>query len=61
MKVPIIDITMIQTRYHNGRIINTPTNISLPQNSLEDYRATILASESEITSVLFTYDSPCED
>lgn len=52
---------MIQTRYHNGRIINTPTNISLPQDSLGDYRATILASDPEISSVLFTYDTPCED
>lgn len=61
MKIRIIDITVIQTRYHDGRIINTPTNISLPQDKLEDYRATILASDPEISSVLFTYDTPCED
>lgn len=55
---PIMTITIIQTRYRDGRIMNTPTSITLPTDSLEDYRATILASDPDITSVLFTYDSP---
>ena len=49
-------ITIIQTHYRDGRIMNTPTSITLPPDSLEDYRATILASDPDITSVLFTYD-----
>lgn len=56
-----MNITVIQTRYRDGRIINTPTNITLRQDSIEDYRQTILASDPEILSVLFTYDSPCEN
>lgn len=56
-----MNITVIQTRYRDGRIINTPTNITLRQDSIEDYRKTILASDPEILSVLFTYDSPCEN
>lgn len=57
----MMTITVIQTRYCSGRIVNTPTNISMAQDSLEDYRRSILASDPEISSILFTYDSPCED